>query len=112
MKTKEAQLGQRRLHYAKNRAKVIAKVQSCRRARYGWPEGRYEAMLAAQNGVCAICAEPPKTRQLSADHHHATCQPRGLLCQRCNARVGWEESQSDFRKSVIKYIKLWEALRA
>lgn len=101
-----------RKHYQENRARHIAKVQECRRRRYGWPVGRYEEMQEAQGGVCAICGEPPKQRQLSADHHHATLQPRGLLCQRCNARVGWEESESEYRKKVQAYIADWNGRRA
>lgn len=44
----------------------------------------YNALFAAQNGVCAICGEPPKRYRFSIDHDHDTNIVRGLLCQRCN----------------------------
>ena len=44
----------------------------------------YDAMLAAQGGVCAICGNPPKTRRLHIDHDHKTGKVRGLLCFQCN----------------------------
>lgn len=68
--------------------------------RYGLMPKQYEAKLAAQGGVCAICKQP-ETRlhrgngpllSLAVDHDHRCCQGktscgrcvRGLLCDRCN----------------------------
>lgn len=48
------------------------------------PSGEYEAMLAAQDGHCALCPATPKTRRLHVDHDHKTGAVRGLLCYRCN----------------------------
>lgn len=44
----------------------------------------YDALLAAQDGHCALCPNEPKTRRLHADHDHKTGEVRGLLCYRCN----------------------------
>lgn len=44
----------------------------------------YAALLAAQDGHCALCPNTPKTRRLNVDHDHATGAVRGLLCHRCN----------------------------
>lgn len=49
--------------------------------------GEYEALLAAQGGVCAICGNPPKNRRLHIDHDHKTGRIRGLLCFTCNRYV-------------------------
>jgi len=44
----------------------------------------YDELLAQQNGVCAICGHPPKTKRLNIDHDHKTMEVRGLLCHKCN----------------------------
>jgi hypothetical protein len=54
------------------------------RYRYGLTVEEYEKMLAAQDGKCAICRNPPKTRRLSVDHDHDTGAVRQLLCHPCN----------------------------
>lgn len=50
----------------------------------------YDALLAAQGGVCAGCGQK-RSYNLSVDHCHATertlgvrASVRGLLCRRCN----------------------------
>lgn len=47
---------------------------------------RYDELLAVQEGVCALCFNPPKPggRKLGIDHDHKTLALRGLLCFRCN----------------------------
>jgi hypothetical protein len=58
---------------------------------YGLGPGEYAQMLAAQNGVCAICMRPPRRRRLAVDHDHNTGKPRALLCYLCNKYLGqWE----------------------
>ena len=66
---------------------------------YGISGDDYLELLAAQNGVCAICGEPEtQTKKkhgtkslLSVDHDHDTKKVRGLLCADCNLSVGWFE---------------------
>ena len=50
----------------------------------GVSDDEYERLLEAQEGGCAICGNPPKTRRLHVDHNHRTGRVRGLLCFRCN----------------------------
>jgi len=47
----------------------------------------YAALLAKQDGHCALCPATPKTRRLHLDHDHRTMELRGLLCHRCNRRL-------------------------
>lgn len=56
---------------------------------YGITVEQYESMLAAQNGVCAICFRGPTgVRPLHVDHCHRTGKVRGLLCHQCNWYLG------------------------
>lgn len=58
---------------------------------YGLAPGEYAAMLAAQDGRCAICTRIPRNRRLAVDHDHFTGKVRGLLCYLCNKYLGqWE----------------------
>lgn len=46
---------------------------------------RYEELLAAQGGHCALCPRKPSAkRRLDMDHHHGKMKLRGLLCHICN----------------------------
>lgn len=60
---------------------------------YGITLDDYEVMLKSQDGVCAICGDPPKggktsSKNLHVDHDHETGKVRGLLCNNCNLGVG------------------------
>lgn len=57
---------------------------------YGITLADYDAMLAAQDGRCAICkTDVPKGKgRFSVDHDHVTGKVRALLCNTCNAGLG------------------------
>lgn len=55
------------------------------RTRYGITVGDYDAILAEQNGGCAIC---DGTNKLVIDHNHRTGKVRGILCNNCNIALG------------------------
>lgn len=62
------------------------------KAKYGLTETEYEALLAAQGGVCAICGAPEPGglyKPLHIDHCHASKKVRGLLCTNCNRGLGY-----------------------
>jgi hypothetical protein len=54
---------------------------------YGVTRERFEAMVARQDGRCALCGEVPKGA-LHVDHCHATSVVRDLLCGTCNRGLG------------------------
>jgi hypothetical protein len=60
------------------------KRKPTRAAQLGMTDEDYKQRFEQQNGVCAICGNPPKSRRLSFDHNHRTHRIRGLLCFRCN----------------------------
>ena len=62
----------------------MTKPKPKRARQLGVSEARYEELLKAQNGGCALCGRPPKTRRLHVDHDHRTGEVRGLLCFVCN----------------------------
>lgn len=54
--------------------------------RYGSSEDELLALLAEQDGCCAICDRVMK--KPCVDHDHETGQVRGLLCHACNNILG------------------------
>jgi len=56
---------------------------------YGITTEQYMEMFRLQNGVCAICHQPPGIFRLAVDHNHETGNFRCLACFRCNKfRIG------------------------
>lgn len=65
------------------------------RDKYGLTVEQYEAMVLAQDGLCAICKQPQtavsKTgvvKAMPVDHNHVTGKVRELLCDGCNQGLG------------------------
>jgi len=66
------------------------------------PEG-YDALLASQGGLCAICLEPPHGKKYRAhvDHNHVTKKVRGILCMMCNQALGlFKEDLARLRRAM------------
>lgn len=69
--------------------------------RYGLTEERYQEMLKAQEGKCALCrSEAP----LHVDHCHKTKKVRGLLCQACNTGIGKLRDDPDLMRRAAEYV--------
>jgi len=56
---------------------------------YDLEPGEYDALLAFQDGTCAIsgCRASGRARRLAVDHDHVTGRPRGLLCSPHNYQL-------------------------
>jgi len=75
-------------------------------------------MLAAQQGRCAICGDPPDpdgvraASRLHADHDHTTGMVRELLCVRCNSGVGLFRDDPALLRVAAAYIERHRAVPA
>ncbi len=74
--------------------------------KHGINKERFDEMLAAQNGVCAICGGSPtgRNKQWHIDHDHETDEIRGLLCMHCNHAMeridnipGWAFKAAEYK---------------
>lgn len=70
---------------------------------------KYEHMLETQAYKCKICGlshNAVKTRgRLHVDHCHDTGLVRGLLCNKCNAILGYSRDRVDLLEKSIEYLK-------
>jgi hypothetical protein len=58
------------------------------RRNYGLSADDYDALLAEQGGVCALCRRQDSTgRRLAVDHDHVTGRIRALVCFNCNTKI-------------------------
>lgn len=78
--------------------------------RIGLTQEQYDQMVADQDGLCAICDEPPtaddnpRTSVLHIDHDHATGKVRQLLCWRCNCGLGNFADDIDRMAAALAYL--------
>ena len=85
-----------------NRYNIKAKLKS----RYGMAIQEYDAMIIAQNNLCAICNQSQTRRNLSVDHCHQTNRVRALLCDRCNLALGMVNDDLDIVERIKQYLIL------
>lgn len=79
---------------------------------------RYErtALLAAQNGACAVCGTTDfKTKGPCIEHCHRTGEIRGVTCERCNRMLAMLGDNADgvreWSTKLLNYLEV-EALKA
>jgi len=75
---------------------------------YGLTLEKYNAMLEAQNGGCAICgsktAKTKRNGRFCVDHDHQTGEVRGLLCAPCNRGIGLLQDSVTIMEAATKYL--------
>jgi hypothetical protein len=77
------------------------------RREFGITVEQYQTLFESQNGLCAICNEPPTLeRSLAVDHCHSTEKIRGLLCFRCNSTLGKFEDDVTLFQKAIDYLSV------
>lgn len=75
---------------------------------YGLSPDRYEELMLAQDGRCAICrsdAWPGKGNRPHVDHDHATGKVRGLLCASCNNGLGRFADDPERLRAAADYLE-------
>lgn len=100
-------------YYALNREQVReAAVWQRLRIRYGVTREWFEETLEAQGGVCKICGQTNDSgKRLHVDHDHGTGKVRGLLCFRCNHRLGVLENR-EWVEAALAYLAEHEELNS
>lgn len=73
---------------------------------YGVSQERYDEMLLAQGGGCAICgAETNKNgKALFVDHCHDSGAVRGILCYKCNTGLGSFGDSPALLEKALSYL--------
>lgn len=76
-------------------------------AKYKMRPEEYDNLAQAQNGVCAICNKPPKSKEryLVVDHCHVTGIVRGLLCVSCNIGIGNFGDSIEGLEKALRYLR-------
>lgn len=69
----------------------------------------YENILKSQDCRCAICGGYQiENRKLAVDHNHRTGKIRGLLCNSCNAGIGFMKENKQTLQNAISYLEIFE----
>lgn len=79
---------------------------------YGLRPGEYEALLAFQGGVCALCEKPFKTRRGSVDHDHKTGRVRGIIHGYENTFIGRIRDSVKWARNLVEYLTIPPAMLA
>jgi hypothetical protein len=90
-------------------------VRAKLRNTFGMTLEQYEAKLAAQGGVCAVCGTEPGKMRLAVDHDRGCCPGekscgkciRDLLCGGCNNGSGLADDSFLLRRKA-DYLDLWQ----
>jgi Recombination endonuclease VII len=77
---------------------------------YGISPEEFDAMLATQNGVCAICKRKSE-KKLCVDHCHVTGVVRGLLCNKCNTGLGFYGDNPALLRTAAAYLEVFRPPR-
>lgn len=79
--------------------------------KYGLTPESYDALVAAQDGLCAICGRSERSKRtgevikLSIDHDHETGKVRGLLCGSCNRALGLLQENPVTLERMAEYLR-------
>lgn len=105
---RDSTLAYQREYVKNNRDKVAAwnRAGHLRRA-FGISPTDYQNILEEQGSVCAICGtDKPGGRfnRFCVDHSHKTGMVRGILCNDCNAAIGFLGDNPKRAYAAFKYL--------
>ena len=87
--------------YCKNCRREQGKALHLKRT-FGLTAAQHEALLAAQDGSCAICRDAPVQH---IDHNHETGRVRGGLCGPCNMGLGQFRDDPSRLEAAAAYLR-------
>jgi hypothetical protein len=74
--------------------------------KYGFPPSHVPVLIEKQGGGCAICGTRTWTKHgPSVDHDHRTGAVRGILCNRCNAGIGFFSDDPNVLRAAASYLE-------
>lgn len=99
-------------------AKTGQAVSACRKQTLmeaGWTQQMVDTTAFEQGDRCAICRQVPQIPKntighpgLCADHKHSKPpEPRGLLCNGCNALIGFAKENPETCRAAAEYLEAW-----
>lgn len=93
----------RRVLYQKHKEKQLDQKM---RRKFGISLQEYRVMLDKQGKRCMICGRTPEEngKALAIDHDHKTGVVRDLLCNNCNACLGFIENNKIDLESLKRYM--------
>ena len=108
----------KKVDYEMNRTKILARQsiwvsthsQSIRannlKRLYGLMPEEFDALLAKQDGKCAICGTSNwNGRGPHVDHDHITGKIRGILCHNCNTGSGMLKDDPEIINKLLAYVQ-------
>lgn len=78
--------------------------------KFGITVDDYERMFERQNGCCQVCGTSAEEngKRLAVDHSHSTGAVRDLLCNNCNATVGFVGEDAERARKLAEYLEKWK----
>lgn len=121
LKNKDRRSARKRQQYIENTEYFKARNKAYRKANpdiyknsvlkyeYGITLEQFNEMFLAQGSKCAICkrTDPGSKKGWIVDHCHTTEQVRSILCNACNAMLGFSRDSVETHKAAIAYLNFY-----
>jgi hypothetical protein len=94
--------------YLANKDKVKNNARKNRlNSRYGLTIEQYNMLLQQTNGICPICLTEFSgfNHRAVVDHCHTTGRVRGILCNGCNAAIGFLKDDTKVVQRALKWLE-------